>query len=80
MSYLTLTPENLADQHICCGFADKKIAAGYQAKKELLAARFAEGFRFRKSVPKKSVSPAGRRRSRHPRRLQFFRYIYMGSF
>lgn len=48
MPYLTLTPENLSDQHICCGFADKKIAAGYQAKKELLVARFAEGFRFRK--------------------------------
>jgi ribosomal protein S18 acetylase RimI-like enzyme len=46
--YITLTPENIADQHICCGIADKKVAAGCQAKKDLMTSRFKQGYRFRK--------------------------------
>jgi hypothetical protein len=26
MKILTLTDKNIKDEHICCGFADKKIA------------------------------------------------------
>jgi ribosomal protein S18 acetylase RimI-like enzyme len=46
--YITLTPQNIGDQHICCGFSDKKVAAGCLAKKDLMTARFSQGYRFHK--------------------------------
>ncbi len=46
MTYLTLTPETLTDQHICCAISDKKCAAGYAAKKHWLADEYARGYRF----------------------------------
>lgn len=33
MGIITLTPENLDREHICCALADKKNADGVQAKK-----------------------------------------------
>lgn len=44
----TLTPENIANEHICCAFADKKCQTGYQAKKEWLSHRFDQGYVFKK--------------------------------
>jgi ribosomal protein S18 acetylase RimI-like enzyme len=46
--FITITPENIGDEHICCGFSDKKVAAGCLAKKDLMTARFKQGYRFRK--------------------------------
>lgn len=48
MSYLTLTPEDLPEAHICCAISDKKCGAGYRAKQEWLAAEYARGYRFRR--------------------------------
>ena len=33
MGIITLTPENIDREHICCALADKKTADGVQAKK-----------------------------------------------
>ena len=41
-----LTASNIAAEHICCAFSDKKCAAGYQAKKEWLLQQFDEGYVF----------------------------------
>lgn len=43
-----LNTDNIADEHICCAFSDKKCAEGYQAKKDWLAAQFEDGYTFRK--------------------------------
>jgi len=48
MEMILLDDENLAREHICCAFSDKKNADGYAAKKAWLKTRFREGFRFRK--------------------------------
>lgn len=48
LEIITLNEENIRDEHICCGFADKKIAGGYRLKKELIKSRLSEGFRFKK--------------------------------
>ncbi len=47
-SYKNITKDNLAAEHICCGFSDKKAAVGYQAKKDMIAGRFDDGFKFLK--------------------------------
>lgn len=39
---------NLAGEHICCAISDAKCRAGYEAKKEYLRGRFAEGLVFKK--------------------------------
>ena len=33
MKIITLDENNIEDEHICCGFSDKKIAEGYSLKK-----------------------------------------------
>ena len=33
--YIILTEENMAKEHICCAFSDKKCAAGYELKKRM---------------------------------------------
>jgi len=43
-----LTDKNIIEEHICCGFSDKKCKYGYQAKKDWLKARFKDGFVFKK--------------------------------
>jgi hypothetical protein len=42
VNYLTLTAENIAEEHICCAFSDRKCAASYQQKKQWPATRFEE--------------------------------------
>ncbi len=48
MNYVELSAQDLESEHICCGFADKKCAEGYQAKKTWLAAAFKQGYVFRR--------------------------------
>ena len=33
VKYIILTEENMAKEHICCAFSDKKCTAGYELKK-----------------------------------------------
>ena len=46
---ITLTEKNIDNEHICCGFSDKKIAKGTHLKKELIKRRLSEGFLFKKA-------------------------------
>lgn len=48
MTYITLTPESLHSEHICCAFSDKKCADGYALKKEWLAREFDNGYVFQR--------------------------------
>lgn len=43
-----ITADNLADEHICCAFSDKKCSEGYKAKKDWLAVQLDEGYTFKK--------------------------------
>jgi len=43
-----LNTANIADEHICCAFSDKKCVSGYQAKKEWLKENFKDGYVFKK--------------------------------
>lgn len=44
----TLSEENIANEHICCAFSDKKCKDGYEAKKEWLKNQFKDGYVFKK--------------------------------
>lgn len=46
--YVTLTAENLEDQHLCCALGDPKHQEGVRRKKAWLRERFKEGLVFRK--------------------------------
>lgn len=48
MMYVTLTEENIKDEHICCAFSDRKCTAGYELKKQWLKAEFENGYVFRR--------------------------------
>ena len=48
MDFITLAIEKLAQEHICCGFSDKKCAQSYQLKKDWLAVEFKKGYVFRR--------------------------------
>ena len=48
MPYITLTPDNIQSEHICCAFSDKKCAESYASKKEWLAHEFNNGYVFRR--------------------------------
>jgi len=43
-----LDSENIEEEHICCGFSDKKCKDGYQLKKNWLKSNFREGYVFKK--------------------------------
>jgi ribosomal protein S18 acetylase RimI-like enzyme len=45
---IELNPENIANEHICCAFSDKKCADSYQAKKDWLTREFNNGYIFRR--------------------------------
>lgn len=53
--FLNLTPENLADEHLCCIIRSKKAHPGVEAKRQWLAQRLAEGHVFRKLDEKATV-------------------------
>ena len=46
--YITLTLDNLDQEHICCAISDKKHQCGVEAKKQWLRQRLPEGHVFRK--------------------------------
>jgi len=48
MDIITLTPENLAKEHICCSISNKTTETGVAAKKEWLNCRIDEGLKFKK--------------------------------
>lgn len=48
MKLVKLTNINIADEHICCAFSDKKCSGGYQKKKEWLKSEFKNGYTFQK--------------------------------
>ena len=45
---IQLNENNIAEEHICCAFSDKKCSAGYQAKKDWLKNNFKDGYVFKK--------------------------------
>lgn len=47
-AFINLNTDNIADEHICCAFSDKKCSEGYSAKKEWLKNQMEEGYVFRK--------------------------------
>ena len=48
MNIITITPNNIQKEHICCAMSDKKSAAGVAAKKNWLTCRMQEGLKFKK--------------------------------
>jgi hypothetical protein len=46
---IELSEMNLADEHICCAFADKKCLKGYNLKKDWLKNQFKNGYKFIKA-------------------------------
>lgn len=46
--FITLTPENLPNEHLCCIIRSKKPHPGVEAKRQWLSERLAEGHVFRK--------------------------------
>lgn len=55
MDFVTLTAENLADEHLCCIIRSKKPHQGVEAKRQWLAERLKEGHVFRKLNEKATV-------------------------
>lgn len=53
--FINLTPENLADEHLCCIIRSKKPHPGVEAKRSWLADRLNEGHTFRKLNAKATV-------------------------
>ena len=45
---ISLTEQNIDNEHICCGFSDPKLAQGTHFKKELIKRRLPQGFKFKK--------------------------------
>ncbi len=54
-NFIDLTPENLADEHLCCIIRSKKPHSGVEAKRQWLAERLREGHVFRKLDEKGTV-------------------------
>lgn len=46
--FVNITPENLADEHLCCIIRSKKTHPGVEAKRQWLSQRLKEGHVFRK--------------------------------
>ena len=53
--WLDLTPENLAEEHLCCIIRTRKPHPGVEAKRQWLAQRLREGHVFRKLREKATV-------------------------
>ncbi|MEL6558108.1 MAG: N-acetyltransferase [Bacteroidota bacterium] len=47
-NFIELDELNIASEHICCAFSDKKCADSYQAKKDWLKKEFDNGYVFRR--------------------------------
>lgn len=53
--FISLTPENIAQEHLCCIIRSKKLHPGVEAKREWLRERLCEGHVFRKLNQKTRV-------------------------
>lgn len=53
--FVNLTPENLANEHVCCMIRSKKPHPGVEAKRQWLSERLKEGHVFRKLNAKAAV-------------------------
>ncbi|MGM9640494.1 MAG: GNAT family N-acetyltransferase [Faecousia sp.] len=53
--FINLTPENLANEHLCCIIRSKKPHPGVEAKRQWLSQRLKEGHVFRKLNEKATV-------------------------
>lgn len=53
--FINLTPENLANEHLCCIIRSKKLHPGVEAKRQWLSDRLGEGHVFRKLNAKATV-------------------------
>lgn len=53
--WIDLTPENLAEEHLCCIIRTRKPHPGVEAKRQWLAQRLREGHVFRKLREKATV-------------------------
>ena len=53
--FINLTPENLANEHLCCIIRSKKPHPGVEAKRQWLSDRLGEGHVFRKLNEKATV-------------------------
>ncbi|MDR2912889.1 MAG: GNAT family N-acetyltransferase [Alistipes sp.] len=47
-NFITINGDNIAREHICCAFSDKKCAEGYELKKRWLKDEFPRGYVFRR--------------------------------
>ncbi len=47
-NFIDLNSENIANEHICCAFSDKKAVDSYNAKKKWLINEFENGYVFRR--------------------------------
>ncbi len=45
---IEINPVNIAEEHICCAFTDKKSVLGYEAKKRWLTEQYENGYRFQR--------------------------------
>lgn len=54
-NFVNLTPENIANEHLCCIIRSKKSHPGIEAKREWLSERLTEGHIFRKLNAKATV-------------------------
>ena len=52
MEFVTVTPENLESEHLCCIIRTKKVHPGVEVTRQWLAARLAEGHVLRKLAGK----------------------------
>ena len=46
--FIQIESSNIATEHICCAFSDKKCSESYEAKKAWLKREFANGYVFRR--------------------------------
>ena len=53
--FINLTPDNLAEEHLCCIIRTKKAHPGVEAKRAWLAERLGKGHVFRKLDAKECV-------------------------
>lgn len=53
--FVNLTPQNLANEHLCCIIRSKKLHPGVEAKRQWLSDRLNEGHVFRKLNAKATV-------------------------
>lgn len=77
-NYINITPENLANEHLCCIIRSKKKHPGVEAKRAWLAERLTEGHVFRKLNAKATafIEYAPLEKAWVPVRGDNFYYIY----